>query len=247
MCGQFNSIATLSSVGLHVTRNRFITVVNTSNSNGAALVGVLAYLSATARKRIFLSNASTTTLSRRKHHHFHTRGVNLMFRRFRLVPFLATLRGVVLTRRCRDIISRTTTEGILRRMKLKRHIARLPDRLSNNRRRHIYVTQTLIGRPPIVFTSRPANGLSRRGRRQILSLLASLRHRKHAVIVIARGPTLKRFTSHVLQLRRNGCLNRRTGRRTLTWYTIAHNNSPSGQIWEEGTNNQNANPNTNNI
>lgn len=63
----------------------------------------------------------------------------------------------------------------------------LPGRLSNNRRRHVIVTHTVLGSPRVVLTSRPAKGLSMRAKGTVMRLLRGVYRAKSLMIVAARG------------------------------------------------------------
>lgn len=63
----------------------------------------------------------------------------------------------------------------------------VPGRLSNNRRRHVMVTHTMLGSPTVVLTSRPAKGLSMRANGSVMRLLRGVYRANSSMIVAARG------------------------------------------------------------
>lgn len=64
------------------------------------------------------------------------------------------------------------------------HLGRCPRRLSNNVHRHIVVTVTLIYRPSVLVTSRPAATLSIAVRTRVLRLVRSLRGGLNVTVVV---------------------------------------------------------------
>lgn len=82
---------------------------------------------------------------------------------------------------------RQQVRRILRRINVRGGKCGVPGRLSNKRRRHVIVTQTVLGGPRVVLTSRPANGLSIRAKQHVIRLLRSVYHRNSTVLVAARG------------------------------------------------------------
>lgn len=194
---------TLGGMDLRMESGRFMTVVKPSNYKGSALLGVVKLLSGPASKDCFLSKGRMNDLGRGSHAGIHGKGVNFIFRDFGLVSRLGIFRGVRLPLACLGVP--TSRQGyqigrVVRQVGVDRHTGRCPRRLSNNRRRHITVTHTIISKPGVVLTSRPANGLSSGGKRRIVRLLARLGGRKAAVIVIARDRHSTNFTDHMVGL-----------------------------------------------
>lgn len=202
-------MGTLSNISVAVSRNRFITVVNRSNSNGSALVGVLNLLSAPARNRCCVGNGLISSLASSRVDSVHGGRVNFVFRNFGLVSSLSTLRGIRLPLICHNIphtresrLSGTTLRGI----NLNNHVRRLPTTLSNNRRRHITITHTVTTTPPIVLTSRPANGLSAHSAGSIVRVLRGLGSRNEAIVIVARSGRVTRRTRHIVEVESNGII-----------------------------------------
>lgn len=203
--GKRATIGTLGSIDFSIPGNRCITVIKRSNSNGDALLGVVNTLSAPASNGILVSNGSVFTVGSQGLAIFHQEGVNFVFRTFGLVPRLAIRRGVVfpLLLSCRGP-SGECLRRLLAILGLGSHHGRLPDRLSNNRRREITVNHTLVAHPSLVLTSRPAKGLSSRGDDRIVTLLGRASGGcRRAVVVVARGHDVTRATSQMLRMSSN--------------------------------------------
>ncbi len=208
------AISILRSVGLRVGPGRFISVLNPSNDNGSALVGVVNYLSIPSGKSCVLSNRCISDYARSRLDRVEKGGVKFVFRRFGLLPRLATCRGIRVPLLCRGLAP--TREGrqileALTRMNLASHVRRGPARLSNNRRRQITVTHILTTRPSVVLTSRPANGLSSASNRRVVGVVGSLRSRNGAVILVARSVGITGRTRHGICIRSNVLARERTG------------------------------------
>ncbi len=201
------AITTLRGMGFAMGRKRVITVLNPSKSKGSALVGILKYLSAPATNACRLTKRMISNIDRRTLSSVHHHAIKFIFRNFRLLPRLATLRGARLPLICQKVPTtrhQRTTVSDLHQMKLRRQLRRQPSRLSNNRRRQITVTQTVINQPQLLLTSRPANGLSATSNHRIVALLHRLRTTNRAIIVVARSPTVKTTYPHQIVVRSNG-------------------------------------------
>lgn len=99
-------------------------------------------------------------------------------------------------------ISRTCMGSVVTALKVRGQVCGLPGRLSKKRRREMTVTETLIGHPRVVFTSRPAKGLSSGADSRMVTLLGvATGGCKRAVMVVARSSRVTRITSHVLIVR----------------------------------------------
>lgn len=207
MCGPNRGrIHTLSNISLAVSHNRFITVVNRSNSNGSAFVGVLNLLSIPADNRCGLSKRGASGLSSSRVDRVQGGRVNFVFRNFGLVSDLATRRGIRLPLTCHNVPGtrhRILSRSTLGHIKLRGQVGRLPGRVSNNRRREITVTHTMTTGPPVVLTSRPANGLSDRSKTRIVQVLRRLRHRNEAIVLVARSGRVTTGTRQMVHVRSN--------------------------------------------
>lgn len=142
---------------------------------------------------------------------FQHERVNLVCRFFGLVPALGIRRGVALPYRLsKRAISGGHLSGLVSRLKLAKERGRLPRRLSNKRRRHMSVKQTLVGHPTVILTSRPAKGLSGGGDSRVIRLLHETGRRcERAVVVVARGLRVTGATSHIVTVRSKGVVERK--------------------------------------
>lgn len=197
---------TLSNIALSVRRNRFITVINASNDNGSALLGVVNKLSAPASNDVGMGKGRLSGLGSRRLAVFHEHGVKFVFRGCGLIPILGICRGVILPiRLSNSAISGQFVSRMIGVLTLSKGLGDVPGGLSNNRRRHMTVTHTLISGPTVVLTSRPANGLSDQADDSILNLLGIAdRGFRRALMVVARGGRVTRLTSQVVHVRSKG-------------------------------------------
>lgn len=204
------AVHTLSRTDFATSQNRLAIVLKRSNTNGAATLGVLNNVSATASKHIIINNHSVAKLHGHSLVTCQQVSVKFIFRFCGLIPGLATLRGIRLTSRVYP--SRFSPTSALRGINLNSQLDGFPTRLSNNRRRHISVTHTVTGGPGLLLYSRPANTLSCRANGRILRLLRSVYHsRGVAILVVARGSTLTPVTRGIIHFHSNGIINRSIG------------------------------------
>lgn len=204
VAGDFNSLRMLGNVSLRVSGNRIMDVIKPDNTNGAALLRVVNALSGPSDNDVRMSNISIHDLDAGGLDSFHGRRLNFIFRFRRLLPRFATLRGVVVpTFVTKGNEGRTGrhTRRLLRFVNLDSETDRGPTRLSNNRGRHMTITETLIGGPTIVLTSRPSKDLSAGGGTRLRRLFFSLESGfNRAFIVIARSRNLTSVASHAVRL-----------------------------------------------
>lgn len=205
------AIMTLRHIGLTVPRKRVYYVCNRSKSNGSALLGRLTNVRGPAGNNMHVANIPVDELSRQRLTRFERGRLNFIFRSCGLLPGLGTVRGITVPLVFQNIPGhghRAVTHTVLGQINLNGHVGRCPARVSNNRRRHINVTHTFIAHPRIMFTSRPANGLSSGAGARIVSVVYSFTHSfGRAVILIARSSGVTRCTSHVIALLSNHVVN----------------------------------------
>lgn len=216
--GGFNRRRILGSVSFDIGGKRIIYVVNSSKSNGSALLHYVGLLRGPATKRVVCGNRGILS-SGRSVFGCHD-GLKVMFRRFGLFGGLSILRGYAMKPIGVLGGSRRRTRGVtvncLRRIKVNGFVGTGPRRLSNNRGRHITVTHTLAVRPSTLLFSRPASTLSPRVINRMLGIVGSLTGDNLAVVIIARRVRFtERISSHIVFVSRNIVLRRKTPRRVF--------------------------------
>lgn len=198
---------TLGKVAFRIVPKRFLNVVKDDNSNGSALLGYVTAIVRPANKDVRIRNSALRSVGKGTLTRCHKGGINCLFRGFRLLSGLANERGVLLPASLRKM-SRTRDERQLGRLTICLRVASIlsgfPSGVSNNRHRHITTTETLVLRPRVVLTSRPANTLSSGGTGDLVRGLSNLGHsRRTAVLVMARSSGTTDFYGHVLFVRSN--------------------------------------------
>lgn len=156
------NVPTLGSIGLRVSSKRFIFMYKSDKSNGSALVGLLLGRLSPASKAVAISKEGLTHVHRGRIPGCEE-GIKIIFRSFELLGSEGICRGMTFTLGIVNTSATIVGGGIprvLSVMKLTTGCGSGPERLSKKRRREMTVTETLIGRPDVLLTSRPANGLS---------------------------------------------------------------------------------------
>ncbi len=204
--------AVFRGLSLSVCGKSFAIVVNSSNTNGSALVCSLSKVSEPASNRICFGNGGVAALDSSGLTIFEEGGYKFIFRRVCLLSGVDLVSGMLATK----ILYRGGGGGAIghtRRLFSLIGVPRVahggfPSRISNNRTRHTNVIETIVGGPRMIFTSRPAKTLGSGGSATILSIFAGLRRRKRDVVVMARsgGATLE--NGHILCIESNGVFNR---------------------------------------
>ncbi len=198
---------TLRSIGVGVGGNRFIFIMNSSNTNGDAFVGLVVHRRGTGANGVIMGNFSLAGVGHGSIPVLHE-AVNVIFRSFELVPAVDIFSGITFTVRIMNTSDGRVEgriSGTLSGINLKRGTHSVPGRLSNNRRRHINLTHTLMGSPSLVVTSRPANGISPGVSCRVMALLARVGGGNAAVLVMARSRGLiHSFRRHIVVLSNNG-------------------------------------------
>lgn len=171
----------IGGVDFALQTNRALNLINRSNSKGDAAKLTLLQLVG-SRNDVVFSNRPLRGLGHHRLLPVH-RHVRIMFRSpgSSLGPQLGILRVVRRNLQIRRPALSTTRHRrrivtIVRRIKLSPRAHRhCPTRFSNNRQRHVTVTETLVLGPSLVVLSRPASSLSGAMRTRVLALLGSLR------------------------------------------------------------------------
>lgn len=161
--GAFNSCGTSSGMGFNVRGNGLVKLLNPSNDNGAAVLHVVTKLRGPSDNRVMVSKGIIGSVPT------DGENVNFMFRGCTLFECVAIFSGVTFNLGVRGgdggFVGREMGRlmGLVNLRKLRGHC---PDRLSNNRGRHITFTETLTPGPGLLLLSRPfttvSTGIERR-------------------------------------------------------------------------------------
>lgn len=184
-----HAVRTLGGIDLRIPTKRVCNIVNTSNTNGDALVHYMGLLRHPARNDILISNRRLAALSRSRLAGTHHR-VNVVFRRFGLLSSHAIFNGITLPLRLSGAPGSRVGHHIARLLSLinlNSGRSDCPSGLSNKRGRHITVTHTLTDGPGMLLYSRTADTLSPTAAHSVLRLLGSVGHHLNlAVLLVAR-------------------------------------------------------------
>lgn len=200
----------LGGMGLRMGRKRVITVVKPSNSKGSALLCTVSKVSQTADNRILFRKGSLAGLDRGRLTGVQLSRVKFVFRRVCVVGGLAVLSGVILPTTRDGGSERDERRGrrenrrLVHGVKVVRVTSGSVGRISNKRLRQTYVYEDVVGRPGLLFTSRPANTLGHASSGRIVSRLIGLGGRKAAVIVMARSTGITTGYNEILFVISNG-------------------------------------------
>lgn len=184
-----NGISTLGSISVAVRSNSVCNVVNVDNTKGDALIQYVGVLRGPASNRIAIGNGELSAVSPTRLHTTH-HGVAVVFRRFGLLVRHGYLGGIYFPVRLTKTDGGSTrghTGRLLTLIKLPSGTGTCPTRLSNNRRRHVTVTETLTAGPGILLYSRTADTLSPGAAERVLRLVHSVGGGLNvAIMVVAR-------------------------------------------------------------
>lgn len=206
----------LGRIGLVIPGKRAVTLINRSNSNGSALISLLPHCRSIRLNRVAVSNIGVGG--------FHVRSLHTLVKGIgrRTVLFGSAffggvtfnIRGTAVRRIIRTTGVTGTRSFVVRaRLNCRAGVNSHNNGLSNKRHRHVDVTHTVLGGPPVLVLSRTASTLSARDRQLIRRTLRQLVG-AHAAVTVTRHLSAVGGTSRVYMLCRNRVI-RHNGRRRL--------------------------------
>lgn len=211
-CDCSNGGSTLSSVALGVNTYRAMTFINPSNNNGSALTYLATEFFSPRGNGMVVNKASVHSVSGGR----LVGAISFIFRGDHLVG-TSVLRGMGLNGPGTSGRSMVGTLGTTRYASVVRgfpsKISAMVNSgkicLSNNRTRHVTVTETVLGSSPVIVLSRTATFTSPSGRIGIRTTVHRLSG-NGAMVVVTRELSAITGTSGVFILSSNG-LTRRNG------------------------------------
>lgn len=195
-----------------------MTLINRSKSKGDALISLLPHFCSISGKDVAVSKASIHSTALCSLHDL-VKGIGR-----RTVLFGSAFFGGVsfkirktALRRIRRTTHVTGTRSfvVTDRSKCSAGVNSHNNGLSNKRHRHVDVTHTVLGGPPVLVLSRTASTLSARSRHLIRRTLRGLVH-GHAAVIVTRQLSAVHGTSRVYIVRRKRVIRHKQRRRLVT-------------------------------
>lgn len=208
----------LRRVGLAMPGNGAITLIKRSNSKGSALMSLLPHCRSIRRKAVAVSKIDVGSIHVSSLHDL-VKGIGrrtVLFGSAFFGGVTFNIRGTAVRRIVRTTGVTGTRSFVVRgRSNCRAGVNSQNDGLSKNRHRHVDVTHTVLGGPPVLVLSRTASTLSARSRHL---MRRTLRHLvgAHAAVTVTRHLSAVGGTSRVYILCRKRVMRHKGRRRLLT-------------------------------
>ena len=133
------------------------------------------------------------------------RRVGFVFQRFNLFANLTALDNVSIgPRRVLGVPAaeaRTRAAGLLGRLGLAEHAAKLPSQLSGGQQQRVAIARALINDPALILADEPTGALDSRTSVEIMGLFQDLNREGITIVVVTHEPDIARYAGRMLGFR----------------------------------------------
>jgi putative ABC transport system ATP-binding protein len=184
-------IVALRSVSLRIDEGESVALVGRSGSGKSTLLNLMCGLDRPNTGDIRFDGKKIVRKS--EWTRIRATSVGIIFQNFCLIPTLSVLQNIELAALARGETSsrvRARIAELLKTVGLADRRNELPGRLSGGERQRVGIIRALVNQPSLILADEPTGSLDRATGEQILALLAEVRTRfKAALVLITHEPT----------------------------------------------------------
>jgi putative ABC transport system ATP-binding protein len=196
----YGSVRALDDVSVEIEADSAVALMGQSGAGKSTLLHLVGGMDVPDTGEVLIDG---TPLPRRRLDR-HRRRVGFVFQRFHLLSALSTLDNVLAPvlpyrvefdrgARARELLEAVGLDGRERA---------LPGELSGGEQQRVAIARALIGHPPLLLADEPTGNLDSVTGREVMDLLASLRHRFGMTMIIAtHNPELAASCDRLIRLR----------------------------------------------
>jgi putative ABC transport system ATP-binding protein len=196
----YGSVRALDDVSVEIEADSAVALMGQSGAGKSTLLHLVGGMDVPDSGEVLIDG---TPLPRRRLDR-HRRRVGFVFQRFHLLSALSTLDNVLAPvlpyrvefdrgARARELLEAVGLDGRERA---------LPGELSGGEQQRVAIARALIGHPPLLLADEPTGNLDSVTGREVMDLLASLRHRFGMTMIIAtHNPELAASCDRLIRLR----------------------------------------------
>lgn len=185
--GSSGPLRALDGVTLQVPAGSFVSVEGPSGCGKTTLLNLLGLLDVPTSGRILWDHVDVAGWTEGRRSRGRLTGVGFVFQRFYLLPTLTARENVELPmkpRRLPRAERRTRANALLDEVGLARRADAYPHELSGGEEQRVAIARALANDPPLLLADEPTGELDTANTEQVLDLLAEVRARRGATIVL---------------------------------------------------------------
>ncbi|MCW2877076.1 MAG: transporter related [Sphaerisporangium sp.] len=199
------TLEVLKGVDLDVYPGEIVGLIGPSGSGKSSLLHAAGLLERPTGGKVILDGADASKLNDGARTRLRLRGIGFIYQFHHLLAEFSAIDNVALpvmiaggTRRA----ARARAEDLLTRLGLAERLSHQPGQLSGGEQQRVAIARALIGHPPLLLADEPTGNLDSVTGREVMDLLASLRHRFGMTMIIAtHNPELAASCDRLIRLR----------------------------------------------
>jgi putative ABC transport system ATP-binding protein len=195
-------VRALDGVDLDLAAGSFTAVMGPSGSGKTTLLSCAAGLDTVDAGEVWIGGESVGGWDQGRLTRFRRDHLGFVFQDFHLVPYLTAAQNVALPLRlARRPVDRRRVAGLLQRVGLDQHGARLPGELSGGQQQRVAIARALVTAPDVLFADEPTGALDTASARQVLGLLrAAADHDRQTIVMVTHDPIAAAYADAVVFL-----------------------------------------------
>jgi putative ABC transport system ATP-binding protein len=194
----------VDGVDIHVDSGEMVSLMGPSGCGKSTLLHLLGGLDRPDEGSISIAGSSTDGLSEAGWSRLRRRHVGFVFQAFHLVDELSAVENVelpaLLVGMSRGAARRRAME-LLDEVGVADRARHLPQQLSGGQQQRVAIARALINSPAVILADEPTGSLDSASTNDILVLLASMRTRDRAILLVTHDPRVATTADRLLIVR----------------------------------------------
>lgn len=194
----------VDEVDLHVDGGEAVSVMGPSGCGKSTLLHLLGGLERPDSGHVVIAGETTSGLSESGWARLRRRHIGFVFQAFNLVDELTAVENVevpALLVGTPRRVARRQALALLEELGVAARRNYLPHRLSGGQQQRVALARALINTPTVLLADEPTGSLDSGATGEVLALLASMRGRDRAVVLVTHDPMAATMADRLLSMR----------------------------------------------
>ena len=184
----------LHGVNFKVNQGELVAIVGASGSGKTTMLGIIGGLDVPSSGQVFINGQDISHMKEKQLARVRNRTIGFVFQFFNLVPTLTALENVMLPiqfDKKAQFKPEERARELLELVGLSQRLNNRPTQLSGGEQQRVAIARALANQPALLLGDEPTGNLDSQRGREILGLLADLRHRLGlTVCIVTHDPAI---------------------------------------------------------
>lgn len=200
----YGSLTVLHDITLTIPESEIMTIVGPSGAGKTTLLQIAGTLDKPDSGKVIFDNTDLFSLKDRKLSEFRNLNIGFVFQFHQLLPEFSALENVAMPALIAGKSKKDSfaeARRLLTELGLSDRLEHKPTQLSGGERQRTAIARALINKPRIVFADEPTGSLDSHNRKEIQSIIASLRESlRQTFVIVTHDPEMASISDRIVTM-----------------------------------------------